>query len=174
MKISFLHIINSHIKTLCDAENNILKGDIFIFYIIPIIIAILCSIFIEKFEKEVFATSISIFAIFSALLLNSQVAIFGISQKQWKNPKNKYEEEKQDKKLAERSELLAELNINISYLIISCCISLTLFFIFYVFNTYNLVEVFISIFLYIHFLLTLLMVIKRSHALFQKEYEISR
>jgi hypothetical protein len=45
-----------------------------------------------------------------------------------------------------------------------------MFLIFYVFDMITGLAPCIATFLYIHFLLTFLMVVKRSYALFQKEY----
>ena len=68
--------------------------------------------------------------------------------------------------------LLSELNTNISYLILVSCSALILFLLFYSFPMPERFATAVTAFIYIHFILSLLMVIKRSHALFQLEYHI--
>ena len=52
-------------------------------------------------------------------------------------------------------------------------IAVTVFLIFYFVKKTDFIETPISVWLYAHFFLTLLMVIKRARGLFQKEHEIS-
>jgi len=102
-----------------------------------------------------------------------QIALFGISQREWKFESDQLSAELRKEKLEERRELLGELNTNISYLVVVSCFAVTVFLIFYIVKMTDDLETAISIWLYTHFFLTLLMVIKRAHALFQKEYEIT-
>lgn len=126
-----------------------------------------------RLEKDVYNVSITFFGIFLALLLNLQVAIFAIFQRKWALPEDVRLREIQKGELRDRRKLLSELNANISYLTIVSCISLATMLIFYVRQMVSGWQPALTAALYAHFLLTLLMIIKRSHALFQKEYRDS-
>lgn len=126
-----------------------------------------------RLDKDVYNVSITFFGIFLALLLNLQVAIFAIFQRKWALPEDERLREIQKGELRDRRQLLSELNANISYLTIVSCISLTTMLIFYVRQMVSGWQPALTAALYAHFLLTLLMIIKRSHALFQKEYRDS-
>ena len=80
MKINVNHIIVKHIKTLCvNSINKISFIDIFIFYLIPaFIVMAIVHLFEIKMHKDIYNVSISAFAIFASLLLNVQIALFGI------------------------------------------------------------------------------------------------
>ncbi|MCX8996030.1 hypothetical protein NOF55_02830 [Rhizobiaceae bacterium BDR2-2] len=156
-----------------DGETRYHRPDILLFFILPLLMAVIASALGASIDRDTFNVSISVFAIFSALLLNVQIALFGISQREWKYEGDELSDDLKKKKLEERRELLGELNTNISYLIVVSCLAVTAFLIFYVMKQTSSIETLISIWLYAHFFLTLLMVIKRAHALFQKEYEIT-
>ena len=173
MKINIFHIVYGHLLTLrFGDEGKYSKIDILLFFLFPIIIGVISFYFDVRLGKEAFGISISIFSIFSALLLNVQIALFGISQREWKADDDKLLNKLKEDKKKEKRKLLIELNTNISYLIVLSCISVTIFLLSYVVDITDRIKSPISTCLYLHFFLTLLMVIKRSHALFHKEYEI--
>jgi hypothetical protein len=174
MKANVLHIIQAHLATLkTDGEARYHRPDILLFFILPLLISVMAWAFGGSIEKDTFSVSISVFAIFSALLLNVQIALFSISQRDWRPERDKLSADLQENKLEERRELLAELNTNISYLVVVSCLAVTSFLVFYVVKKTDCIETPVSIWLYAHFFLTLLMIIKRAHALFQKEYEVT-
>lgn len=172
MKINVLHIIYSHWKTMRNANSGkIIFTDIITFYIIPIIAGTLSYLFEIKFRADVYNLSITFFGIFIALLLNIQVAIFGIYQRKWSQLKDKREMEVQEKFIEIRRILLSELNTNISYLTVFSILSLLSFICFFIFQPDDKISTTISVSIYFHFILTFLMIAKRSHYLFQREYE---
>jgi hypothetical protein len=174
MKISFSHIISSHLDTLKDqGSKRLSREDVLLFYVLPAIGGILSYFSGLVVDKNAYGVSISVFAIFSGLLLNVQVALFGILQRTWKAKGDEILDAQQAQKLLERRDLLSEINTNISYLVLVCCLSVSLFLVLYMIELKRPFEVSISTFIYSHFLLTLLMVIKRSHAVFQKEFDAS-
>ena len=174
MKANVFHIFMAHLDTLkVNDEARYHRPDILLFFILPLLIAAMAWAFGGVIENDTFSVSISVFSIFSALLLNVQIALFGISQREWKFESDQLSAELRKEKLEERRELLGELNTNISYLVVVSCFAVTVFLIFYIVKMTDDLETAISIWLYTHFFLTLLMVIKRAHALFQKEYEIT-
>ncbi|QDH74990.1 hypothetical protein FKQ52_09375 [Brevundimonas sp. M20] len=124
-----------------------------------------------KFDSNFYNVSITFFGIFIALLLNVQVAVFGIFQRKWEKPEDENLAEIQKSKLEQRRSLLGELNSNLSYLILISCFSLVTFLVFFVFPFRGSFSSVISCVLYGHFVLTLMMSVKRAHTLFQMEYE---
>jgi hypothetical protein len=66
--------------------------------------------------------------------------------------------------------ILREINSNISYCILLPTFSLFLFILLYGIDICSSVPTIASVFIFAHLILTLLMTIKRSHALFEREY----
>lgn len=174
MKIGISSILRDHISTLrSDGRKKTSTTDVLIFYLLPITMGVISYFLNLRLDKDVYNVSITFFGIFLALLLNLQVAIFAIFQRKWALPEDERLREIQKGELRDRRQLLSELNANISYLTIVSCISLTTMLIFYVRQMVSGWQPALTAALYAHFLLTLLMIIKRSHALFQKEYRDS-
>lgn len=171
MKINVLSIIRSHLETLYDARSNKTAFmDIFVFYAVPAISGAAAYLLSFKVEVENYNVSITFFGIFLALLLNIQVAIFSIFQRRWEPPGDERQAQIQEEDLEVRRILLRELNTNIAYLTVVSCLALVSFLIFYVLKMKCGFAPALALTLYSHFILTFVMIIKRSHALFQKEY----
>ena len=99
-----------------------------------------------------------------------QVAVFGIYLRRWEPPTDKILLTQRYAKLLERKLLLREVNASISYLVLISCFALV-WFLFLLMKAYTCgVWPAISVLLYAHFMLTLLMVVKRVHVLFAREY----
>lgn len=173
MKVSVVHIIIGHFKTLwVGASFKSRAEDTFIFLLVPIIIGF-SSVFVNiNISKDFYNLSITFFGIFIALLLNIQVAIFGLFQRNWRAPHDDILLSQQIEKLEQRRKLLGQVNTNVSYLIVLSCLCLVANIGLFVFDANNSIARIISALLYSHFMLTLLMIIKRTHALFQKEYDV--
>ena len=125
-----------------------------------------------KMHKDIYNVSISAFAIFASLLLNVQIALFGIFQREKKLQDIIDPQDKRDYEFIKiKKDLFSELNTNISYLIIVCCLCVMLFLMLYIIDTRKNIEIYLSFYFYSHFILTLLMIIKRTYAVFQREYE---
>lgn len=172
MKIGVYSIIRDHFATLCEGGRwSTAVWDFLIFFGGPLVLSLFA--FERNFElkTEAYNVSITFFGIFIALLLNIQVAIFSIFQRKWQKPTDPIEAQQQERVIETRRLLLEELNANISYLVLTCCIALVAALTFYVKDWDTGWPPSAILFLYAHFLLTLLMIIKRSHALFQKEYQ---
>lgn len=172
MKIDITRILADHFRTLHGERKDVTSvGDLFLFYVFPLITAGLATQSNLSLTKDSYSLSITFFGIFVALLLNIQVAIFNIFLRKWPIEPDSRERDVQQRKLEERRALLSELNSNISYLTIVSCASLAIMLVLYAFNVSGALPVFMSTFLYLHFILTFLMIIKRSYVLFQKEYQ---
>lgn len=171
MKIDISRIILEHLRTLRDqGHSRIALKDIATFYIAPILFSIIGSVFICDIDDNVLIGSLTVFSIFAALLLNVQIAIFGIFQREWDIKTDKIKEEIVEEKLKLRRKLISEINTNVSYLILITCVALTCCLIFLAFSVPQFLMTGLLAFIYTHFLLTLLMVIKRSHNVFEQEY----
>lgn len=172
MKLDIQSIVRDHCLTLSEGQSvreSVL--DFLTFLGLPIVVAIVAHQFEFKLKVEAYNVSITFFGIFIALLLNIQVAIFSIFQRKWIGSGDAIEEKIQQGVLDVRRRLLGELNSNISYLVLVCCLALVISLCAYVGEWKRGITPSIMVFLYGHFILTLLMVVKRSHALFQQEYK---
>lgn len=174
MKINVASIVRDHFDTLYDNRSN--RASLFdfaLFYGLPVIAAG-ASYYVElRLKPEAYNISITFFGIFIALILNIQVAMFSIFQRKWEVPADKRVANSMADTLADRKKLLIELNANLSYLILVCCVALVLSLLSFIKSFDNGIIPAVMVFLYGHFLLTLLMVVKRAHALFHKEYRDS-
>lgn len=174
MKIDVSSIVRDHFDTLYDNRNSRASiVDIVMFYAVPAIAAGFAYCVGLKLKADAYNISITFFGIFIALILNIQVAMFAIFQRKWEIPSDKRLASSMADTLADRKKLLIELNANLSYLILVCCVALVLSLLSFIKSFDTCVIPAVMVFLYAHFLLTLLMVVKRAHALFHKEYRDS-
>lgn len=171
MKFGVWHIICEHVKTLYDDRTKAPSfGDMATFFVTPLLAGSTAYGFGLEMRPDSFNVSITFFGIFIALLLNIQVAIFSIFQRKWDTSESKTPDEPIEL-LEIRRRILSELSTNISYLIILCSFSLVFFFIIFVSESRNSITSAVSVAIYTHFFATFLMIIKRSYALFKKEYD---
>lgn len=171
MKINIIGIISSHIRTLYNAKSGKFSyQDFVLFYIAPLILGCISFKFDVYFNREAYNLSITFFGIFIALLLNIQVAIFSVYTRKIEKTGVDREDKEIDNVFKHRRQVLLELNSNISYLILFCTASLVAIMFFYLLRIENEFASFICIYIYSHFILTFVMIAKRSHYLFLKEY----
>ncbi|WP_040370949.1 hypothetical protein [Blastomonas sp. AAP53] len=174
MKINIISIVRDHCETLYDSRSNRASlADVFLFYGCPMVAAAVSYYFNLTLKTDAYNISITFFGIFIALILNIQVAMFSIFQRKWEVPTDKRVAMSMAQTLADRKKLLIELNANLSYLILVCCSALVVSLVSFIKSYDKGLIPALVVFLYAHFLLTLLMVVKRSHALFHKEYRDS-
>jgi hypothetical protein len=174
VKINVYSVIRDHLQTLRKADSGrISYTDIVVFYGLPIAMSSVSIMKKLTIEADGYSVSITFFGIFIALLLNIQVAIFAIFQRKWETPLDNRLAKKQEEQLKYRRTLLSELNSNIYYLTLISCIGVSAVLIFYLFKMKSGFGPAVLVFIYAHFILTFVMIIKRSHALFQKEYRDS-
>lgn len=174
MKIDVSRIIRDHAKTLRnDASGSLSVIDIAIFYVLPFVAGVFVCILGLACDRDFYNASLTFFGVFVALLLNFQVAAFGIYTRHWERQSDEKLKELQRSDLEIRRTLLREINSNISYLILVSVVAIFFYLVAYAVRWAGLIPVFLSSVLYAHFLLTILMVVKRSHILFLREYETS-
>lgn len=171
MKINIWIIISDHLRTLRSARNGgVSYSDIGVFFGIPLFFAVMAYGGRLRFPNDFSSLSITFFGIFIALLLNMQVAVYGIHQRGQSRANFNELTEIGEKDYRLKRTLMAELNASISYLTLVSTIALIVSFCYFIWQLEQDFFVPISIFLYAHFALTLLMVLKRSHVLFKKEF----
>jgi hypothetical protein len=171
MKLDVRSIIIDHFCTLTKGQSaQASLVDLFLFVILPFLAAVAANCTDVVLRTEAYNVSVTFFGIFIALLLNIQVAIFAIFQRKWAVSDDAIEAQVQEGVISVRRRLLGELNANISYLILVCFVALVLSLWAYVAELNQGMAPLITVFLYVHFLLTILMVVKRAHALFQQQY----
>lgn len=171
MKLNVIGIFRAHFRTLRDADKvGVSYFDVFVFYVVPLSAGFAAIYNNMAVKNDAYNISITFFGIFIALLLNIQVAIFSIFQRKWDLSSDKRVAANQSAALKQRRTLLSELNVNLSYLVLICCIALLAALVFYVGQWTSGIAPAVMVVLFLHFMLTLLMIIKRSHGLFQKEY----
>lgn len=171
MKVSLTAILKAHFGTLKNVGDECLSlWDLLLFFGIPIITGFLSWLWCIHLSEDVFSVSISVFAIFSALLFSVQVAMYGVFRSDRKSTGDSILDGDEKKLAEETRELLREINANVSYLIFLSCAAVTIFLVFFAAPVPDKVEAAILIAVYLHFLLTVAMILKRAHEVFDAEY----
>ncbi len=171
MKISLSSVLQAHVGTLKNfGDTKLSYLDLFIFYGFPILAGALSWKLCLSLSSEVYSASISVFAIFSALLFSVQVAMYGVFRSERKVTGDSILDRGEREIAEDTRKLLREINANISYLILVSCIAVTVFLIFFAAPIPSEIEAAMLIAIYLHFLLTVAMVLKRAHEVFDAEY----
>ena len=159
MKINVWKVIKSHFKTLVN-HNTKKPGwdDWCIFLIAPIVIALLIVFFEKDASTNTVNLIITSLSIFVGLLINVLVLIFSLLQKE------------KDSKI--KIIVLKETIINITYVIIISVVTMILCFCMNIEGYYFKIIITFLIYLFtIHFILTLMMIVKRMYSLFINEMD---
>jgi hypothetical protein len=171
MKINVSFIVRSHFATLCDAgAGKLMTSDLMLFYGLPGLGVPAVWWLGVELSENFYIASIGFFGVFVALMLNMQVAIFGIHGRKWNDKIDSRSEEIKRRDLELRRLIIGEINSNISYLTLISCLVLVLSVIALAALLKSPIYSGVVCGLYLHFLLTLLMIIKRLHALFHREF----
>lgn len=164
-KFSVNKIVRDHINTLyiygTEKTDNIA---VFINFILPLIASILFISFGVIIISSEFTVILTAFSVFAALLLNLMILVFSIV--------NREKEKDGDKMDREKIKLLKETyeNIQFTVLISVIIIVIILVLLFIPFNFYlDLVLSFAIYYLVFTFIVTLFMVLKRTHAIMSNE-----
>lgn len=177
MKINILFIITEHLNTLSsqspDGSQERSKRDILLFFGLPMILGVISYFFGVEAQEALYELSVSVFAIFSALLLSAQVAMYGVFKSDRRGLKDQVLDDEDRERAEEMRKLIREVNTNISYLIIISCLAVSVFLIFFAIKLPARLETGVLITIYAHFILTLSMVLKRAHLVFDSEYRTS-
>jgi hypothetical protein len=172
-KIDFSSIIIEHLATLRnDRTGRRSISDLFLFYILPIVIGLYFFFFPIEVKNELLSALIAVYSVFAALLFSAQIALASLAPKLPRDSddttmKMKYSEDFQHTVL-----YLAEVNSTVSYLILLACLQLFLFAGFIFLQPPAAVEVALVVGSSMHFFLSLLMLVKRSHVAFKRAYDL--
>ena len=171
-KISMHEIIRAHLDTLVDyPTDRVSRSDYFLFFGIPTIISLIIILFDNNISNEFSSLLITVHSIFSALLLNLLLTVYEMAQKK-EDPAN-------NRKCTIRVSLIKQVYANIAFDIFISLLSIISILLWkFLFNLgmgSNIISdifyyisfpiLFLSYFLTGVFILTLLMVLKRTYAL---------
>jgi hypothetical protein len=170
-KINFANIVLSHINSLRDDRDAFLWSDVILFFGAPLLAGALFGYFGGAVSKDAFGQSITAFSIFAALLLSVQVALYNVSLRPISPPEDPREKKRFDLINATRFELMKDLNDNVSYLILLSVCSVTIFLAAFVMDWRGAWVSGAGFTLYVHFFLTLLMVVNRASIVFSRAYD---
>lgn len=175
-KINVFKILQDHISTLKDyGQDSISKFDIFLFFILPLIISLLLICFRVYLNDDLTSLLITSFSIFAGLLFNLQILMFDIVCK-LSNMDNLPKHLVTQRSFQRRITLLEYVAYNISFEIL-LCLSGVLFLAFsslhdeLLFQAIFSLAVFYIVFL---FSLTLAMILRRVHGLIRDEIQIQK
>ena len=169
MRYGIFDIIAAHYRTF-SGSTFCYVWDVIALFLIPIFVGIGASQHPSHDEVPLFNSAIAAYSIFAALLLSSQVGVYGIFQSDTRKISDLEAGSTEQKNLLKKRDLLEELNSNISY-----CVILSVFSVGYLLATIFVRlnpkwEIGVFWFISTHFFFSLLIVIRKTHALFQGEY----
>ena len=170
-KINILCIVISHLHSLRDESGKFLWSDVGMFFGVPLLAGAVFYLAGGTISKDAFGQSITAFSIFAALLLSVQVALYNVSLRPISAPDDTRKRKRFDEISRTRFELMKDLNDNVSYLILLSVCFVTVFLAGYVMEWKGAVVSGFAFALYVHFFLTLLMVVKRASIVFSRAYE---
>lgn len=157
-KLNISEIVYSHINTLSNEHGKKSKGDFCIFFILPLIIAVLFACFVKKLPTDTINLLVNFGSILVALLLSLLVLMYDRHDKllHGNETHQKY-----------KQELIQQLYNNICYaILIALCVVITCLLISLSNNTiYQKIFSILIMYLTSNLLLTILMIVKRIHAL---------
>lgn len=170
IKINPYIIVIQHLLTL-KSHGKISLMDYFVFFVIPVIPAYLAVDGAVSFDLQLYSALISIYAVFSALLLSVQVALFSLFSRRNNTPKDPKLQQLNEVDFSDKRSVIKELNINISYLTIICILILTLCGAGMIFGLSKGYFTVFVIYLCSHSIATMFMVVKRTFIMFHREYD---
>ncbi|KFL30638.1 hypothetical protein JP75_14280 [Devosia riboflavina] len=170
-KVNIFGIVTGHLDSLRNSDGKFLLSDILTFYVLPVLVGVFCLLVCFKISKDAIGLSISVFSIFAALLLSVQVALYSVSLRPLSPPADQKKNKVFEKVKEERGAVIRELNNNISYLVLLSVFFITALLLAYIVNPGGVISSALCVAIYVHFFLTLLMVVKRASIVFSREYE---
>lgn len=169
MKFSISQIITDHFATLRDASSNRISiEDMVWFFVGPALPAGAVLALRPEIGDVFYTTFVAALSVFAALLVSSQFSIFSlINKSRVRSDDEIIDQELKEGKIREIN-ALREVNATISYLIAIGSISLVLGLLLLLLEFNKVWEAAFCIYIAVHFLMTLLMVLKRIHILLSR------
>lgn len=170
-KIRVSHIFKMHLKSLSSDQDKILLSDIFTFYIMPVIPALLLFLIGYRMDKDLTSLIINFGAIFSALLLSVLVLIYDQEKKIQGEQKEENVSDQGKPAYEIKKKIISNLYHNLCYAVLMS-IFLIMFALLNQITT-NIPALYcvgaflssITIFIILNIMFTIVMVVKRMHAL---------
>ena len=120
--------------------------------------------------SEVNGALIAVFSVFAALLFSVQMALYGLSPREPRCGKDDTSDARKKARFERDRKFFADVNYNVSYLILLSCFSLLIFVAMMIASLSGSIEGAVLVALVSHFFLTLLMLVKRTHVAFSSKY----
>ncbi|MFA6290591.1 MAG: hypothetical protein WC637_02355 [Victivallales bacterium] len=165
--MNIIKILKDHIRTFHDYKSaSVNIFEIFIFIVIPIVISfVLVFNFNKKLSPAHISNAITALSIFAALLFSLPILLYDVLERTLMIDA---ENETQEQQLADRRDLIQEINSNVSFAILSSFASVIFLFLIQISSLPEIIIQilnFITISLGIVFSLTVLFLLKRVHCL---------
>jgi hypothetical protein len=171
MKFDVLCIIKDHFETLRDARNGRFSiFDFFAFFLVPMIVSLVGFLYGFSVKDPVETSLIAVFSVFAALLFSAQIALYGVFSKGIEASDDQIEEARNALKRQGRQRFFSEVNANVSYLILFSVLSLVWLLCALLIDSHEGIEDAVTLGITVHFIVTLLMLIKRVHIAFSATY----
>lgn len=171
-KVNIVIVVRDHIGTLYDDKSGkFSKSDFAFFYLFPLLLGALYYFFPFPLPNEINGALIAVFSVFAALLFSAQMALYGLSPRKPSDGEDATSKAREEERFRRDRKFFADVNYNVSYLILLSCISLLVFVAMMIASLSGRLEGAILVVLVSHFFLTLLMLVKRTHIAFSSKYE---
>lgn len=171
-KINIIIVVRDHISTLYDDSSETFSvSDFAFFYLLPVLLGVLYFFFPFALPAEVNGALIAVFSVFAALLFSAQMALYGLSPREPAAGSDETSKAREEERFRRDRKFFADVNYNVSYLILLSCISLLIFVAMMIASLSGPLEGAILVVLVSHFFLTLLMLVKRTHIAFSSKYK---
>ena len=171
MKIGAGRIIRDHFATLRnDATGKRSVADLITFLFLPTLPAFTVLFVYLPHSNDLVSAFISIVAIFSALLVGAQFSLYGLFRREPEQTGDEIRDQEIRAQKQREVNVLREINSTISYLILVGVLSVVVALSLLVVTWSGSIEASILIYILGHFLLTLMVVVKRVHVLLDRGY----
>jgi len=171
-KINIIIVVKDHLSTLYDDRTGKFSlSDVAFFFLLPVVLGVLYFLFPFTLPAEINGALIAVFSVFAALLFSAQMALYGLSPREPAKSVDKTSRAQEEERFRRDRKFFADVNYNVSYLILLSCVSLLVFVGMMGFSLSDPIEGALLVALVSHFFLTLLMLIKRTHIAFSSKYK---
>ena len=170
-KINVTAVIKWHLNTLRDDKGKLIWADMATFYGAPVVLGAGFYVLNWRVPRDAIELSVTVFSIFAALLLSVQVALYSVSLRPLSPPDDPKKAKAFQAVATIRTTVIRELNDNIAYLILLSVIWISVLLGLFLLNCLGRGASAFVFAMFVHFLLTLLMVVKRASIVFSREYE---
>ncbi len=170
-KFSSLQIIKDHIRTLkLYNSQGVDRISVILNFIFPFFLALIFLYFHNFLIPSIITVLITVLSIFIALLLNLLFLMYSIFTRRLQTSVKEVSSQGENNV---RIRLLKETYYNIQFSVLSCIYALIAIILYVLFPTELYLDLFLGFIVYYFlfvFIFTLLMILKRTHTLFSREF----